>query len=294
MCAAVTDAGPYGHLSVTLVNASCPLSCRTIRLIMQWCLPCRRQHGGRLASASGLKAGAANCQLKTASNAIETMRRMKLRKVYSLYRFDLVPAVTWPHTMPAGLCLLQHEDMLLRARLPERLGPLALLPLEDVDGLGEVGDADVAGQRRVLALELQEHLPGHAAVAEVAGGGAAEFGDVLGFGEVHFEEGADARGERVQVGGGLDSLGRPPRRRGDLGRGLVSGFDGGTVIGEDARVGKDFSAGGQVAGAGGFVAVLRREALDDLGAAAMAVQVAEAANVHEEVEAESGAGLEGA
>jgi hypothetical protein len=62
------------------------------------------------------------------------------------------------------------------------------LTLEEVDGFCEVGDADVAGQGGVLAFQGFVHLPGYAAVAEVAGGGAAEFTDVLGFGEIHFEE----------------------------------------------------------------------------------------------------------
>ena len=151
----------------------------------------------------------------------------------------------------------------------------------------------------MLALELEEHLPGDAAVAEVAGGGGAELGDVLGFGEVHFEEGADARGEGVEVGGGVGGLGRGPRRPrdlagGDLRGGLVRGFDGGAVVGEDAGLGKNVSSGRQVAGAGSFVAVLPSESLDDLGAAAMAVEVTEAADVDEEIEAEGGAGVEGA
>ena len=45
---------------------------------------------------------------------------------------------------------------------------------------------------------------------------------------------------------------------------------------------------------GRLVAVERGEALDDLRAAAMAVHVAEAADVHEDVEAEGGSGMEGA
>ena len=49
-----------------------------------------------------------------------------------------------------------------------------------------------------------------------------------------------------------------------------------------------------VTGAGGLVAVLRGECLDDLRAAAMAVHVAEAANVHQDVKAEGGAGVKGA
>ena len=48
------------------------------------------------------------------------------------------------------------------------------LSLQQVNGLGEIGDADVAGQPRVLALEGEVHLPGDAAIAEVPGGGGAE------------------------------------------------------------------------------------------------------------------------
>ena len=78
----------------------------------------------------------------------------------------------------------------------------------------------------------------------------------------------------------------------------MRGFDGGAVVGEHAGLGEDvesFSRSGrQVAGAGSLVAVLRGESLDDLRAAAMAVHVAEAADVHEDVEAQRGAGVKGA
>ena len=80
--------------------------------------------------------------------------------------------------------------------------------LKEIDGLGEVGDADVLGEGGVLALERQEHLPGDAAIAEVAGGRGAQFGDVLGLGEVHLEKAADARGQREQVEGGLGGFRR--------------------------------------------------------------------------------------
>ena len=70
--------------------------------------------------------------------------------------------------------------------------------------------------------------------------------------------------------------------------------DGGAVVGEDAGFGEDVRTGGQVASAGGFVAVQGGEVLDDLRAAAMAVHVAEAADVHENVEAKGGAGVKGA
>ena len=50
------------------------------------------------------------------------------------------------------------------------------------------------------------HLPGYAAVAEMAGDAGAEFGDVEGFGEVHLEEGAVAGAEGEAVLGGLGGL----------------------------------------------------------------------------------------
>jgi hypothetical protein len=67
------------------------------------------------------------------------------------------------------------------------------LPPKQVNGLCEIGDANVAGQRGVLPLESQKHLPGHAAIAEVPGGAGAEFRDVLGFGKVHLEQAAHMR-----------------------------------------------------------------------------------------------------
>ena len=117
-----------------------------------------------------------------------------------------------------------------------------MLALEQVDGLGEVGDADVSGEGGVLALEGQVHLPGDAAIAEVAGGAGAEFEDVLGFGEVHLEEAANARGQRQQVESGLGGLGR--RAGGDLRAGGVGGLDGGLVVGQNAGFGEDVDVAG--------------------------------------------------
>src|SRR5579863_8217958 len=86
-----------------------------------------------------------------------------------------------------------------RAHRSQSSRSISSLTLEQVDGLGEVGGADVFGERRVLTLKGQIHFPGDAAIAEVAGGRGAEFADVLCFGEVHFEEAADARSEWEQV-----------------------------------------------------------------------------------------------
>src|SRR6202041_2173986 len=77
------------------------------------------------------------------------------------------------------------------------------LALEQVDRLGEVGDADVLGQGGVLALDGFVHFPGDAAIAEMTGGPGTEFGDVLCLGEVHFEEAAEACSQWKQVEGGL-------------------------------------------------------------------------------------------
>ena len=76
----------------------------------------------------------------------------------------------------------------------------------------------------------------------------------------------------------------------------MRGFDGEAVIAENSGRGQNIEiavqiivgSGRQVARAGSLVAVLRSESLDDLRAAAMAVHVAEAADVHEQIEPKSG------
>ena len=75
-----------------------------------------------------------------------------------------------------------------------------------------------------------------------------------------------------------------------FGAGGVGGFDGGLIFGEHAGF---FESGG-VAGVRCFVAVERGKSLLDLRDAAMAVHVAETADVHEDVEAQGGSGVEGA
>ncbi len=85
-----------------------------------------------------------------------------------------------------------------------------------------------------------------------------------------------ASGSRIKggLGGFWSAAGR------DLGAGGVSLSNGSLKFGQNAGF---FQAGG-VAGERGFVAVEGGEGLQDLSAAAMAVHVAEAANVHEDVE----------
>ena len=56
-----------------------------------------------------------------------------------------------------------------KARESQRQATNEVSPLQQIDRLGEVGDANVLGQRRMLALEGQIHLPRDAPIAEVAG-----------------------------------------------------------------------------------------------------------------------------
>jgi len=63
-----------------------------------------------------------------------------------------------------------------------------MLPTQQIDGLVDVFDAEVLGEGWMFVSDGFVHLPGYAAVAEVAGDAGAEFGDVEGFGEVHLEE----------------------------------------------------------------------------------------------------------
>ena len=80
------------------------------------------------------------------------------------------------------LPLYQHELVKMSASAaqiipnqPALLGPECLRPppassaLQHIDWLREIRHANVLGKCRVLALDCEEHLPGHAAIAEVAG-----------------------------------------------------------------------------------------------------------------------------
>ena len=119
------------------------------------------------------------------------------------------------------------------------------LPLEKIDGPGEVGDTDVRRERRVLALQGLEHLPGYAAIAEVAGGSGAKFADVLSFGKIHFEEAADARGQRQQVEGRVGGFRRLAGS--NLRACLVGRFYSRLVVGHDAGFGKNIGIARQIA-----------------------------------------------
>src|SRR3984885_10406346 len=166
------------------------------------------------------------------------------------------------------------------------------LALEQVDRLGEVGDADVPGQGRVLAFEGFVHLPGDAAIAEMTGRPGTEFGDVLRLGEVHFEQAADACGQWKQVEGRLSGF--RCRALGDGGAGGKGSSESGLEFNEDAGFLEQVDVRGQVGGVGNFAAVQGREYLNDLHATAMAMHVAEAADVHQDVEAEGSSSGEGA
>jgi hypothetical protein len=67
--------GYIGHLALALIltpdgKLSPPIA------MEQWCLPARRQHAGKPASASELKAGLNSEKLKSASSRIAGKRRM--------------------------------------------------------------------------------------------------------------------------------------------------------------------------------------------------------------------------
>src|SRR5579863_2382485 len=74
----------------------------------------------------------------------------------------------------------------------------------------------------------------------------------------------------------------------------MSCIDRGAIFRENAGFSKNVGTRGKVAAAGCLVAVQRGEVLDDLGAAAMAVKIAEATNVHQNVEPQRRASVEGA
>ena len=123
------------------------------------------------------------------------------------------------------------------------------------------------------------HLPGNTPVREVSRGRRAQFRDVESFGEVHFEEGARACTQRQNVARLIlqAELFKMNERFMCLGHGSV-------ILAQEAGLGETFR---------NFVAVNIGERLQDLDAAAMAMHVAEAADVHEDVEAEAMTGAEG-
>ena len=82
--------------------------------------------------------------------------------------------------------------------------------------------------------------------------------------------------------------------RRELGAGGMGGVDSGLEIAAAVGFGQDVYIRAQVAAGGSLIAMESGEGLDDLRAAAMAVHVAEAADVHKNVEAQSGPGVKSA
>jgi len=80
------------------------------------------------------------------------------------------------------------------------------LPLQQIYGLVDVCYSEVLGKGWVTCRDSLKHLVGDAAIAPVTAYSGTEFADVDDFGEVHFEEGALAIGEREQVLSGLWGL----------------------------------------------------------------------------------------
>src|SRR6185312_15625560 len=136
------------------------------------------------------------------------------------------------------------------------------LSLQHVDWFANVGGAEVLCEGGVLFADGLVHFPGDAAVGDVSLGGGAEFGDVEGFGEIHFEERAFAGGERQCVLRGFGVV------DGEFGVGSVGGVDGLAVAGGQARLGAGFFEVRRK-----LVAVAVGVVLQDLNAAAVAVHV---------------------
>jgi hypothetical protein len=104
--------------------------------------------------------------------------------------------------------------------------------------------------------------------------------------------------DRIRVARGSKYLRGFTRLRGVAGGDLGAGRMGAPIAEVySARMpasASRFTSAAEIAAGGGLVAVQGGEGLDDLHAAAMAMHVAEAADVHEDVEAQSGAGVKGA
>src|ERR1700735_676376 len=131
-------------------------------------------------------------------------------------------------------------------------------------------------------------LPGDTAVAEVARDAGAQFGDVEGFSEVHFEHGAPTRSQGYTVRGCFSRFGDTA-----VANPVIAGVGGLHRIGEGG-----FEAGfGQPRLARAdrlFVTMDVGVGLQELNASAVTVHVAEAADVHEDVETETMTSAEGA
>src|SRR2546422_2123684 len=132
-------------------------------------------------------------------------------------------------------------------------------------------ESGVAGQDRPL------HEPGDRAIGEVPFDTGAEPGHVLRFRVLHLEQAAGAESERRQVGRGV-SVGE--RQALDL---LLDLIHDSPILSRDAGI---LEKGGRL------VAVNRRELLPDLLAAAVPVQIAPSAEVHEHIEDEAVAAAE--
>ena len=141
--------------------------------------------------------------------------------------------------------------------------------------------AQIFRQRGILRRHRFIHGIGHIAVGEVAGGAGPQFGDVNHLGKIHLEQGALAEAQRNRVLRIFPRFGSAcrsqllDRARGALHHRVVV-FPGARGSSSSRRV----------------VSVFGGELLPDLDAAAVAVHVAEAADIHQDVEAELLSGAE--
>src|SRR5277367_4315609 len=125
------------------------------------------------------------------------------------------------------------------------------------------------------------HLPGDAVIAEMARDSRAKFSDIECLGKVHLEHGAAACGKRETVLSGLCALRYA----------TVTEVTIGCVRGAYGLCVDSFQLGFQERGLAGadrlLIAVNVGVGLAELDAAAVAVHVAEATNIHKDVEAEA-------
>src|SRR6266478_1610883 len=144
-------------------------------------------------------------------------------------------------------------------------------------------NAKMLCQRRIFFLYFFKHRIRNIAIRKMPGGPGAQLRDVNRLGEIHFEKGAFAEAQRDRILRILPRLwGTAPRQFLDAGRSSL----------HRRRVRIEHAGRSKLAW--NFISVLGSELLLDLDTAAVAVHVTEAANVHQDVEAELLARAEGA
>ena len=152
------------------------------------------------------------------------------------------------------------------------------LSLKQVDRLMDVGNAKVLRKGRMFASHCLVHLPGDTAIREMSCRRRAEFRDIQCFGEVHFEQRPGARAQGQNVGRVFHKAGLR-----NINKCFMCMRHSGVILRQQSCLGQSF---------GDLVAVGTGKRLQDLNAAAMTVHVAEAADIHQNVEPQTLPGRE--